>query len=182
MDDRLKHRLVGAAVLVLAAVVFVPMLLDSDEDESLQPAPRFVPSQRLEDTDARVVPLESKPAAVDSAPVLAITPPAQPAPIVKKPVEKPMAKPVSPPTPVAPVAPTVASGFAVQLGSFSKADNAEGLRDKLIAKGYKAFVKNAGGVTRVYVGPQPSRAEAEKQLEKLRADTKLKGIVVKYSN
>ena len=40
MDDRLKQRLVGATVLVLAAVVFVPMLLDRDE----APPPR---SERL---------------------------------------------------------------------------------------------------------------------------------------
>ncbi len=72
-------------------------------------------------------------------------------------------------------------GFAVQLGSFSKADNARGLRDKLVAGGYTAFVTTSGSVTRVYVGPQSSRAEAEKVLKKLLADTKLKGIVVNFS-
>jgi DedD protein len=66
----------------------------------------------------------------------------------------------------------------VQLGSFSKAANARGLRDKLAAKGYAAFVKSAGSVTRVYVGPQSSRAAAEKMLKKLQAETKLEGIVV----
>ena len=66
----------------------------------------------------------------------------------------------------------------MQLGSFSKAANARGLRDKLAARGYAAFVKSAGTVTRVYVGPQPSRAAAEKMLKKLRSDMKLEGIVV----
>jgi cell division septation protein DedD len=55
------------------------------------------------------------------------------------------------------------------------------LRDKLVAKGYTAFVKTTGSVTRVYVGPQKDRAEAEKMLAKLLAETKLKGIVVKLS-
>jgi cell division septation protein DedD len=73
------------------------------------------------------------------------------------------------------------SGFAVQVGSFSKVDNARGLRDKLVARGYTAMAKTSGSVTRVYVGPQSSRAEAEKVLKKLLADFELKGIVVNFS-
>ncbi len=187
MDERLKRRLVGAAVLVLAAVVFVPMLLDQGGGAPQQP-PRMVPSpppptvptqppptvptqppptvptQPPEDADARVVPLNRNPPV--AAPV-----PAKPAPAE----DKPAARTTTVPAPAEP------SGFAVQLGSFSKADNARGLRDKLVARGYKAFVKSSGSVSRVYVGPQRNRAEAEKMLKKLRADTKLKGIVVNFS-
>lgn len=32
MDDALRQRLVGAAVIIALAVIFVPMLLDSPED------------------------------------------------------------------------------------------------------------------------------------------------------
>ena len=85
------------------------------------------------------------------------------------------------PTGLGPTGLNVNPGCAVQLGSFSKADNARGLRDKLVAGGYTAFVTTSGSVTRVYVGPQSSRAEAEKVLKKLLADTKLKGIVVNFS-
>ena len=38
MDERMKQRLVGAAVLVLAAVIFVPMLLDQDDGDPKLPA------------------------------------------------------------------------------------------------------------------------------------------------
>ncbi|GMQ75836.1 MAG: hypothetical protein BMS9Abin01_1096 [Gammaproteobacteria bacterium] len=178
MDERLKRRLVGAAVLVLAAVVFVPMLLDQGGGPAQQPPrmvpspppmvptqpPRMVPAQPPEDADARVVPLKR------TAPVAA-PPAAEPAPAKKKPAARTSTVP----------APAEPSGFAVQLGSFSKADNARGLRDKLVARGYKAFVKSSGSVSRVYVGPQRNRAEAEKMLKKLLADTKLKGIVVNFS-
>jgi DedD protein len=184
MDERLKHRLVGAAVLVLAAVIFVPMLLQED-DEPPASGPRWLPSQPLEDGDARVVPLDGGATAPDSGPALPASAPASsPEPVASKPAQPPAAKAVSPPPAKAPApAPVVGSAtkFAVQLGSFSKADNAEGLRDTLRAKGYTAFTKSAGAVTRVYVGPQPSRAEAEKALARLLADTKLKGIVVEYS-
>ena len=167
MDERMKQRLIGAAVLVVAAVVFVPMLLDQERESPSQPSPGILPPQPSpsppppppEDADARAVPLDSKPPPVVEKPAKAVTAPAAVEP--------------------APRAPAVKPGFAVQLGSFSKADNALGLRDKLKAKGYKAFLKSSGDVTRVYVGPQRDRAAAEKELKKLLADIKMKGIVVK---
>ena len=182
MDERLKRRVVGAAVLVVAAVAFVPMVLDKGSESppqptrsipSTSPLPPPTPPLAPENTDVRVVPLESP-----------VTPPpaeppkpakiAKPAPPSK---EKATAKVAS--KPAAPK-PAANAGFAVQLGSFSKAGNAVGLRDKLNAKGYKAFVKTSGAISRVYVGPQKNRAEAQKALEKLLADTKMKGIVVSY--
>ena len=75
--------------------------------------------------------------------------------------------------------PAAPSGFAVQLGSFSNAANARGLRDKLEAKGYTAFVQTEGSVTRVYVGPQKSRAKADEVKKQLLEKAKLKGFVVK---
>ena len=179
MAERMKQRVIGAAVLVIAAVVFIPMLLDQGGEVPEQ-VPRMVPSPSPpsappplppQDTDVRIVPLDQPP------PVPAA--PAEPAPAKNKPPAKAVIAP-APPAP-APREPLVKSAFAVQLGSFSKASNALGLRDKLKAKGYRAFVKTSGSVTRVYVGPQKNRTEAEKALKKLLADTKLKGIVVKVS-
>ncbi len=189
MDERLKQRLVGAAVLVLAAVVFVPMLLDQGRGDPERPSP-IIPSQPPEATVTPLVPLHGKATAVASAP----TAPARTAPTEELPpakaaaasaaAESPLEGPGSTepePTGPDPTRPGVKSGFAVQLGSFSKADNAMGLRDKLVAGGYTAFVTTLGSVTRVYVGPQTSRAEAEKVLKQLLADIKLKGIVVNFS-
>lgn len=176
MDDRMKQRLVGAAVLVIAAVIFVPMLLDEGEEGAPQivPAPRIIQPEPLPaDADARAVPLGDERAA---APAPAAPAPPQPAPAPPAPrKEQPPAKTATAP---APAKQATKSGYAVQLGSFTKAGNARGLRDKLAARGYAAFVKSTGSVTRVYVGPQPSRAAAEKMLKKLHKETKLEGIVV----
>jgi len=172
MDDRLKKRLVGAVVLVLAAVIFVPMILDQG-GETPKPAPRIVPTDPLEDTGVRVLPLPLNPTAIAPDPVPAE--PAQPDKIQRAPTPPPPAE-----MPKAPAPATAETRFAVQLGSFAKAANARGLRDKLEAKGYKVFVKSVGATTRVYVGPQSTRAEAEKALQALRADTKIKGILVKF--
>lgn len=180
MDERMKQRVIGAAVLVIAAVVFIPMLLDQQGGEVPDQVPRMIPSPSPpsappslppRDTDVRIVPLEQ--------PIPAPAAPAEPAPARNEPAAKAVTVPAPPAPP--PKKPAVKSAFAVQLGSFSKASNALGLRDRLNAKGYRAFVKTSGSVTRVYVGPQKNRAEAEKALKKLLADTKLKGIVVKVS-
>lgn len=187
MDERLKRRVVGAAVLVIAAVVFVPMVLDQASEAPPPPTrkipatsplpppmPALPPPMPPEDPDVRVVPLEP------SAPAPAEPP--KPAKIAKPapPKEKEPAKVAPEPAATTPPVKSASkSSFVVQLGSFSKASNALGLRDKLKATGYKAFVKTSGSVTRVYVGPPKNRADAEKTLEKLLADTKMKGIVVR---
>ena len=184
MDERLKRRVVGAAVLVVAVVVFVPMLLDQGKEApdprslstppvSSQPPPPLPPAP--EDAGVRVVPLD-RPAPAPAAAAPADPPKPATAAKLAPTREIAPAKAAAVSTP-----PPVTSGFAIQLGSFSKADNALGLRDKLKAKGYKAFVKTSGSVTRVYVGPQQNRAEAEKALKKLLADIKMKGIVVNFS-
>ena len=177
LGDRMKQRLVGAAVLVLAAVVFVPMLLDPGDEEP-QPRERDIVTQPPVDAPARVVPLEADAKVPASAPA---APPAPPAEASTKPSAAPAKSPSKASTRTPTKTASRAGTFAVQLGSFSKADNAEGLRDKLLADGYAAFIETSGSVTRVYVGPQSSRAEAEKMVQKLLTETKLRGIVVNFS-
>lgn len=185
MDERLKRRVVGAAVLVVGAVVFVPMVLDQGSEAPPQPSrtipatsplPPPAPPLPPQDPDVRVVPLEPSATAPAEPPKPAKI--AKPAPVPEKAPAKAVPKPAAS-TPA--VKSASKSSFVVQLGSFSKTSNALGLRDKLKAKGYKAFVKTSGSITRVYVGPQKNRAEAEKALKKLLADTKMKGIVVSFS-
>lgn len=115
------------------------------------------------------------------------TPVSTPTPLASAPAPKPeplpAAKPIAPPTveadrPATPVAavpspspaptpkPAAASvGFAVQLGAFSKAEDAARLRDTLRGAGFNAFVESVrsdkGVLSRVRVGPVGTRAEAE---------------------
>ena len=90
-----------------------------------------------------------------------------PKPETPKPEPKPEAtasKPVTAPTtPAAPAASGV--GFAVQLGAFGQASDANALRDKVRAAGFSAFVEQVrtekGTLHRVRVGPVANRADAE---------------------
>jgi DedD protein len=65
-------------------------------------------------------------------------------------------------------------GWAVQLGSFSKADTAENLALEVRTHGHKAFVMpvKTGGVTlyRVRVGPLADRAQADALQRELKSD------------
>ena len=90
--------------------------------------------------------------------------------------------------PAAP-APTVAAskpaaanvGFAVQLGAFSNAAEANAMRDKLRAGGFSAFVEQVktdkGVLNRVRVGPVASRADADKLKSQVSAKAGIDGMV-----
>lgn len=74
--------------------------------------------------------------------------------------------------------------WVVQVGSFSKEQNAIALRDRLRESGYHVFLEPAKvskrSLTRVYVGPESKRDDAVASRQKLQHETKLKGIVRPY--
>ena len=89
------------------------------------------------------------------------------------------------PAPAAPAtpAPTVAAdtGFAVQLGAFRDAAEAEALRSRVRAAGFSAFTEqvrtDAGVLTRVLVGPAMDRAAAEALQAQVKAKFGIEGLV-----
>ena len=190
MEEALKQRLVGASVLVVLAVIFLPLLLDgSGMAKPTAPLSLDLPEASADNT----VTITLKPQKVASKPTVV-----KPAPVSKpKPVQKPVAKPapkpeVKPkpePKPVPkPQAKKVSdaggSQWVVQLGSFGQRSNAQTLRDKLINLGYKSFVEASGQgsaqVYRVRVGPESSRERAEAIRIKLQNKEKRKGLVMIY--
>ncbi len=106
----------------------------------------------------------------------------QPKPEPAKPQPKPEAtasKPEAPATPAAPAASGV--GFAVQLGAFGQANDANALRDKVRAAGFSAFVEQVrtdkGTLHRVRVGPVANRADAEQLKAQVAAKVGVAGMV-----
>ncbi len=85
-----------------------------------------------------------------------------------------------PATPPAPPA-AAGTGFAVQVGAFTKAADATALRDRLRAVGFSAFTEAAttaqGSLTRVRAGPVATRAEADQLKAQLKAKVGIDGIV-----
>lgn len=74
-------------------------------------------------------------------------------------------------------------GWAVQLGAFSKIENATALAKRLEEKGYDVFLEEmtSAKLTRVLVGTQSNKQQANDLLTELDKNLQLKGIVVKYN-
>ena len=119
-----------------------------------------------DDVGARVVALDA-----DTAPVKPATTTATATPKPAAPAAKPTAS-----TPAA-----SATGFAVQVGAFSKPGDATALRDRLRAAGFSAFTESVstdkGALTRVRVGPVLARAEADQLRQQVKSKLGLDGIV-----
>lgn len=197
MHQRLKERLVGAAVLVVIAVIFIPMLLTGPIDSGSinktnipeRPAEKFssklVPlNDSLEsvvenpDTSAQVINDEHLNQKVaestddvannDSEKIALETPP------VKKTNQEKTIHDEN----------VGLTAWVVQLGSFSTKVNADKLNLSLRKAGFPAFVepitKKGKTSYRVRVGPEILRADADALLKKIKSTMKLDGIVLSY--
>ena len=196
---RAKHRLIGAAVLVLVGVVGFPLLFDSQ--------PRPIPVDIAIEIPARqsVKPLATAtPASATPAPSAApATPAPDPAPVAP-PAAVASVTPAATPVPAvpavtaaaAPTAPRVVEDSArakalledkpvvaanesaelrlvVQVGAFADAAKAREVRLKLEKAGLKTYTQVAdskeGKRTRVRVGPFANKAEADQAALKIKA-------------
>lgn len=76
--------------------------------------------------------------------------------------------------------------FVARLGSFGEKANADALVNRLLAAGYKAYGRQvttaAGTMTAVYVGPVPTRAEANTLVTRLSTGFNLKGVVETFTS
>lgn len=208
LDKGIKQRMVGALVLVALAVIFLPMLF-SREDEMRQvhvetpqaPAMPSLPEVKVEPVavpQPQVIPEapQQAPVVIDEAtapastPSQPITPSPQtqaqvqpPKPQAPTPVPKVEAKPAATPAPAAPSKIDVNGlpvSWSIQLASLSNRAGAEKLQQTLRSQGYNAYIRSAGGMNRVYVGPLIERAEAERVRDAINRQNSLKGFVVRF--
>jgi len=184
LRKRARRRLVGAIALVLAVVVFLPMILDNEpkpisEDIAINIPPPPVATELPTGTEEpAVVPAEPlRFRAIDEQPEAAQAPGS---------VSKPETSAAPKPAPVAAKPPVESKPktkqatrsssrqeYVVQLGAFSDAGNADRLAKKVRENRFDAYtetVTTTGGKrTRVRVGPYPTRAEALEARDRLKA-------------
>ena len=142
------------------------------------PAPSAAPaaSSAAAAPAGNTVKTESLPA----EPVAAAKP--EPKPAAPKPEPKPAPAPKPETAVAAPAAPAASGvGFAVQLGAFGQAAEANALRDRVRAAGFSAFVEQVrtdkGTLNRVRVGPVANRADAENLKAQVAAKGGVAGMV-----
>lgn len=195
MDRRQKERLIGASVLIMIAVIFIPMALDDSEPTRTEITVTNIPPRPQTEFSSKIHPLpgpeDGKAGAQPPAPDTIA--PAQPEPATAaspQPRHEPQttpaeAKPKAPPPAPADAGPVGLAAWVVQLGTFSSKENAEGLNRKLRAAGYASFVEPLMQGTetafRVRVGPELRKADAERILGQLKSGMGVKeGMVVRY--
>lgn len=182
-----RNRLIGATVLALAAVVFVPMLLDPeprrDRAEPLLAIPPKEGATPLAAVSPPTAPVEVARAAVEPppAPSPAAATQAPAAPVAETPAGLAAAAPKEPAKPAAKSADARKDGspklvgFAVQVGAFRDDAKLAHARGKVAGAKLPHYTErlegNAGGLTRLRAGPFASREAAEKAAAQLkRAD------------
>lgn len=200
MHQRLKERLVGAAVLVVIAVIFIPMLLTGPIDSG-SITKTNIPERPTEKFNSKLIPLtdslkpvteiketDTMDAVIDEKRLIsdatlnksqdnipAKTESNGDTSIVgKKPVQEKIVKDKQ----------VGLTAWVVQLGSFSSKVNADKLNLNLRKSGFPAFVepliKKGETSYRVRVGPELLRADADALLKKIKTKMKLDGIVLNY--
>ncbi len=190
MEQQLKQRLVGAAVLLGMAVLFIPMLLNNSGQPESGLDKVDIPA-RPEGFSSRIVPLDPVEATDQSATTNSLADRADDtsAATDSLPLEPMPAEPEKtdnrqvPVTDKSPVHVGI-TAWAVQLGSFASEENARALEQRLLKQGYTAFVETIEDskkrVFRVRIGPELLKSAASKLVEQLETETSLKGIVVRY--
>ncbi len=190
---RARHRLIGAAVLVLVGVLGFPLLFDTQPRPMAVDVPIEIPSRNAPATPAPKTepPAAAKPVATADSlaareevvePKAAAKPADTP---VEKPAEKPqLEKPAAdkavaekaaekPPEKPSDKAATGNERIVVQVGAFSEVERAREARLKLERAGLKTYTHVAetpqGRRIRVRLGPFATRAEAEKAAERAKA-------------
>ena len=174
MDLALKYRIVGAAVLLSLAVIFVPMVLDGSGQKSITkvelempPEPTLIFSDELEQQVQTPAPEYSRSA--DQSSEVASSKPD-------------LAKKIVPEITIDEDTKSELLSWVVQVGAFGEEDKAAALQNKLAKAGFDAIIESSGNqdkmIYRVKVGPVISQDTASKLQDRLRKELKLESAFV----
>lgn len=203
MNSGFINRLVGTSIVVIAAIVFIPNILDGEKvhyKEGFKAIPErseFKTIDLQESIDQKVAnaqplkedeveDIQPDDAAFEqqnSATQTDIT--AQPAMVEAVIPDTNQSSTSAVQESTRPANENLTSmAYVIQLGSFSHAANVKALQAKLKAKGFKTFTKPVktpnGTLTKVFVGPSLNKQELQSQLPALKELTKLNGKVTQF--
>ncbi|MBH0071482.1 SPOR domain-containing protein [Pseudoalteromonas sp. NZS127] len=205
MNSSFINRLVGTSIVVIAAIVFIPNILDGEKvhyKEGFKAIPErseFKTIDLQQEIDENVAgadslqqdeieDIQADDIAFEQQANIAQSDYTSEAKLVEA-VIAPKAQPQA----AAPVQSIksrqnnenlTSMAYVIQLGSFSHAANVKALQAKLQAKGFKTFTKPVktpnGTLTKVFVGPSLNKNELQKQLPALKELTKLNGKITQF--
>lgn len=196
MEQKQKERLVGATVLIIVSVIFIPMILDDTtrtekviKETNIPPRPevqfnsKIIPVTDPEKEHSDIV----NDSLTDSSEQLTIPEPdsEDKTSIISQPVAEVETGDDLRHTTGDNIDEKIGlNAWAVQLGSFNNEENAHSLKKELRENGFPAFVEpymqEGKKLYRVRVGPEIKRSDATALLEKIKQSVKKEGIVVSY--
>lgn len=198
MKDALKQRLVGAIVLAAIGVIFLPGFFKEQQGHQVDtrtqiPAEPSLPQVSFEsprqnpdiqpapEPETMFIPPELEPVADVSSPeaVASASSASAPAPAPNQTAD------TADEVPELPLGPDgIPEAWVVQVASLSNQEAAARLRDELQAEGHKAYIRRVstsnGSVTRVFIGPKLSRAEADKVKADVDKRLKVNAMVLRF--
>lgn len=198
LNQAIKQRLIGAAVLMGVGIVAIPFLLQDPTEITLQSESKDYYETHQDFSSAVEVSPDNKQGKsatfVSNVKLL----PEQDLPILdnsdqgetssfSSPAAKSTSVSSSEPRSSAPFESSgKKAGWLIQIGSFSHKRNALRLRDNVISSGYKAFVETArrerGIIYKVRVGPEKEAAHARVLKQKLERQLQTKAFIISPSD
>jgi len=194
MDEKVKHRVVGLAVIFSIGAIIAPAVVKKS-------------SQRFDERTATTFHVPQRPAypkvtVADEKEVFSTVKVAH-VELDKPKPHKPQENKIAKAQPIANLVPPAKSKvlakkkprekspnksskrFSVQLASFTRQKNADALVNVLSKKGYKAHFEKVSGksgrvIFKVVVGDEDKRESAQKLRQQLVKSTKLNGIVITH--
>lgn len=190
MSDHLKRRLTGAITLLLLGVVAWFWLLSADSPIDDVASETEIPPMPM--VERFEVPEPQPPRGIDPAPKTApalpedggmavVEQPPAPVAAVQEPAPAPAASATKPPAPTyREDAKGLAAAWSVQVAALSNAAAADKLKADLAARGYKAYSRAAGNVTKVFVGPKLSRQQADADKQAIDKAFRVNSFIVRF--
>lgn len=75
----------------------------------------------------------------------------------------------------------IPAAWTLQLASFRQESNARDLRTRLLADGYKVYLRQSNGVIRIFVGPEMQKSRLESLQSTLKSEYGLEGMIIRFS-
>jgi DedD protein len=187
LNEALKQRLVGAAVLCAVVLIMWPLVMSPKREESFVIESEIPPKPALPPT-----------VIVEPEPRRDVSPVGEYQDKISRGASVPAAKPREPQTAKTQAAktPTVKTpapaldkdglpiAWIIQVGSFGNRDNASKLKTTLQKKGFRAQIRlqTSGGRTlsRVLVGPYVDKSMAQRDSAKIANQLKLKPAIMRF--
>ena len=204
--SRLKKRLVGATVLLSLTVILLPLVVDYQREPEQHFTPVAVPAApAYRDYPSRVVPIEIPEEVADrieqgvvsrqlaaaaalpdpddagkTAPVLDLADADSEEQTLPEADVEPKAESDAPPA----VSNGLDKGWVVQVGTFKNLDSAKRLGSQLKKLGFVVYIEplqlSTGVMSRVRIGPQLLREDAERQQLRLQETTDFNGAILSF--